>query len=62
MPVKTLTWDEFKREVAEEKAQYTVINGRVYDLSPDFLQWHPGGPVAATQVSLSTSCKQSMWD
>jgi cytochrome b involved in lipid metabolism len=51
MTQRSWTWDELEREVTEEKAPFAVIHGKVYDLSQDFLRWHPGGSVAATQVS-----------
>jgi hypothetical protein len=50
MSYERLTWAQFESEVAE-KAQFTVIHGKVYDLSQEFLHWHPGGAVAKTQVS-----------
>ena len=49
MTPKPLTWDKFEQEVAKN-AQFTIIHGRVYELSQDFLRWHPGGVVAVTQV------------
>lgn len=49
MTRERLTWDKFEQEVARD-AQLTIIHGRLYDLSRDFMRWHPGGAVAATQV------------
>jgi cytochrome b involved in lipid metabolism len=49
MPREPLSRAQFEGEV-EVKGNFTIIDGRVYDLSPGFLQWHPGGAVAATQV------------
>jgi cytochrome b involved in lipid metabolism len=51
MSYERLTLAQFESEVAE-KAQFTVIHGKVYDLSQEFLHWHPGGAVAKTQVSI----------
>ena len=35
-----------------DSVSFTIIHGKVYDISSDFLQWHPGGQVAATQVPI----------
>jgi hypothetical protein len=35
MSYELLTWAQFESEVAE-KAQFTVIHGKVYDLSQEF--------------------------
>lgn len=51
MTQRTWTWAELESEVTEEKSPFAVIHGKVYNLSQDFLHWHPGGSVAATQVS-----------
>lgn len=44
------TQREFEKQAGEENAHLTIIHGKIYDISSDFLEWHPGGSVAATQV------------
>ncbi|KAI9017797.1 fatty acid desaturase-domain-containing protein [Gaertneriomyces semiglobifer] len=58
---RQFTRDEVKKSATENiddasLPRYTVIHGKVYDLSdPSFLSWHPGGVVALSQVGNDAS-------
>jgi fatty acid desaturase/predicted heme/steroid binding protein len=40
---------------ASDEPRYTVIHRKVYDLSGDFLSWHPGGAVGLSQLGEDAS-------
>ncbi|RKP00707.1 hypothetical protein CXG81DRAFT_12907 [Caulochytrium protostelioides] len=69
--VRTFTWEEIRastkgasakqprvstKEVVRSSApRYIVIHRKVYDVSGDFVAWHPGGEVALTQLGEDAS-------
>ncbi|KAI8806760.1 fatty acid desaturase-domain-containing protein [Cladochytrium replicatum] len=62
--VRKFTWAEIEGSVGKTLSMtsvskggpaYTVIHGKVYDLSGDFLAWHPGSAVALSQLGKDAS-------
>lgn len=47
----SFTWDQVKTS----DRKLTVIKNKVYEFSPEFLAWHPGGSVALTQIGIDAT-------
>ncbi|KAI8923023.1 fatty acid desaturase-domain-containing protein [Entophlyctis helioformis] len=57
-PAKTFTWsqaDAPKADAPKAAPALIVIRNKVYDISGDFVSWHPGGAVALSQVGYEAS-------